>query len=586
MGTLLKYLKKFIFIITSTLAGIFLFLTVVSMNLTTTVMTSDFHRGLFEKNNIYTEVQSEVSTSLQSVFTNIKSQSPQLSDQQKEIFSILQNSISPQMVKMNLNSITDGLFKYLNGEKSFLPDISIDTNSPSSQNTASEPVDNTEPNHVLSKIKRISLNAILLSANRSDILDKLIMIKLIYFVMSFVPDFSILVLVLLFLTALIFSKKLKDMSKWLSTSLLICSILNILTATAVLVYSYKILPGSIYKLTVLIPMKSEVVLSYVQDCLLPLSLFCIAMSVLMVLLAFGVLSFNGIAEKIMLNSRLFKLKFLKKHKKILEYGTIALIFVFVFSAFSFKVYSFKKDFDSNNFSNVISKLTNTNAFTQIISAKDDTIYTLQIKLVDVKNNSPVSGIQISISGKTESPEKYYNVAGITDEMGSAKFTLGKGTFHLIFSPVSGSTDYILPSPFFFDLKSVGTTIVTVNLDKYKIVSKGLGIAEIEVLDEDNLPVEGIELSIEGVKHIVDPTEQPSQEIAPSSEENREDQKIPHRFFSITNEEGIAVFKLPSGSYNVVPTDKFPEGYKIPESFEINCSPDLTTRYTIRLVKNP
>jgi len=36
---------------------------------------------------------------------------------------------------------------------------------------------------------------------------------------------------------------------------------------------------------------------------------------------------------------------------------------------------------------------------------------LQIKLVDAKDNSPISGIQINVNGKTDNPEKYYNIAG-------------------------------------------------------------------------------------------------------------------------------------------------------------------------------
>jgi len=125
---------------------------------------------------------------------------------------------------------------------------------------------------------------------------------------------------------------------------------------------------------------------------------------------------------------------------------------------------------------------------------------LQIKLVDAKGQLSDFGIQINVNGKTDNPEKYYNIAGETDETGTVKFTLGKGTFHLAFSPAEGSTDYILPSPFFYELKSVGTTMLTVNLSKNQALTQSTGITEIEVLDENNHPVEGIELYVDSEKN--------------------------------------------------------------------------------------
>ncbi|GAE90170.1 hypothetical protein [Acetivibrio straminisolvens] len=121
MNSLYKYSKNIVLFITSSLAGIILFLWLMSINLGSSVMTSDFHKKLFEKNNIYNEVESEINNLIHGIFINLSSQSPQLSDQQKEIFVMLQDSISPQMVKINLNTIVDGLFKYFSGEKSFCP---------------------------------------------------------------------------------------------------------------------------------------------------------------------------------------------------------------------------------------------------------------------------------------------------------------------------------------------------------------------------------------------------------------------------------------------------------------------------------
>jgi len=88
---------------------------------------------------------------------------------------------------------------------SFLPDIIIDTDPTSLQSSnaaegdsSEDTSDITNSEYVLSKIKRVNLNAILLSINRSDILDMLLFIKLIYFIMDFAPVFCALLLLLLF----------------------------------------------------------------------------------------------------------------------------------------------------------------------------------------------------------------------------------------------------------------------------------------------------------------------------------------------------------------------------------------------------
>lgn len=580
--------KKIILNITSCLAGICLFLGLISLGLNSTVMDSDFHGKLFEKNSIYTEVHNEVKNLLHSIFTDYND-SPQLNEQQNEIFYLLQESISPNMIRTNLDSIREGLFKYFRGDINFLPDIRLDTDSlpniPSQDDNPQDVSDKkgvksletADPGQVLSKIKRVSLTAVLRSINRSDILDQLLSVKLFYFINGYVSRIFILVITVLFLLALLLSKKPKDVIEWLFASFITTGLFNLLTAVFGLVLCYKVVPENIDKFAMFIPLEFEVILAYIQDCILPISLYCMVLAILTLIMSFCILSLGRIVNKVSV-SKIIKIKISDKYRKIAEYSTLAVLFVFFTGLLSFNVYSFKKEFVSRNFTSVISKLTSANAYTEVVSAKDDTIYTLQVKLVNSKDNSPISGIQISVSGKTDTPEKYHNLTNITDETGSVKFTLGKGTFRLEFSSPHKPAEYLLPSPFLFDLQSVGTTILTVNLDEYKDSSKKTGITEIEFLDENNLPVEKIEL-------YVDNTEKSQEDRDPSIEKDDESLKDPDKYCSVTNEEGIAVLKLPEGSYNVtISPDKFPKDYTIPESLVINCSADLTTRYTIRLAK--
>jgi len=69
-----------------------------------------------------------------------------------------------------------------------------------------------------------------------------------------------------------------------------------------------------------------------------------ASGILMVLLAFLVVSLNKVANKFSsVNINIFKFKnFSIKHKKILKYTTIMLLLIFSLSLFCFELYSFKK----------------------------------------------------------------------------------------------------------------------------------------------------------------------------------------------------------------------------------------------------
>ena len=128
------------------------------------------------------------------------------------------------------------------------------------------------------------------------------------------------------------------------------------------------------------------------------------------------------------------------------------------------------------------------------------------------------------------------------------------------------TSNSLPSPFFFYLKSVGTTIITINLQKISEASKQkLGIAEIEILDKDNLPVPNIEFSVQSPVFSHD---------------------SPDYIYSYTNSEGIAVFRLNEGEYKINFVEaKFPKNLKLPDPIDISISYNTLNRYTIKLVAN-
>jgi hypothetical protein len=94
------------------------------------------------------------------------------------------------------------------------------------------------------------------------------------------------------------------------------------------------------------------------------------------------------------------------------------------------------------------------------------------------------------------------------------------------------------------------------------------------LNEENNPVKNLELYLDGEIEI---------ETEQDDESGDSDDFKTAKIYSVTNNDGIAVFKLSPGKYFAGFTEaKFPEDFVLPENFELNISSDYVTRYTIKI----
>lgn len=584
MRIFLHHFKNTFALLTSIIAGFLLFLVILSLIFRNTVMTSDFHENMFEKNDIYLETQKVIDNSREDAVNLIKGQSSELSEQQKEIIYILENSTSPDMVRINLGNINQEIFQYFNGKRRFLPDIYVDMKSPSSDDTHEE-YRTANSNYVSNRITRLNLNALIMSINRSDLLEIFLLIRLVFFFINSIPKFFIPTILFMFLIQIIISKRANRAAKWFLHLCFSCSFLLVIFTICIYIYSNNMLPSQLNKTVLPIPMNQNVLLSYIQDSVSLPALLCLLSSIFMFLLAHIFIITKKSVYKIVVNKIAFKFSFIKNHIKLLKYTLCAFLFVVSLFGLAYNTHSFKKDFDANNFLNIVSKYTNSNSTTEVVSAKNETIYTLQINLVDSDTNDPVENIEIKVDGKTETGGKFHNLSKITDNEGTAKFHLGKGTFYIDFTPTLLVDNYIIPSPFYFDLTTVGTTIITVNLDKY-IEVEDHGIIEIEILDENNEPFVGVEIFIEILESIEKLETEDKNNSDTLDKNSLELGDEPNRYFSITNLDGIAIFKMEQGVYKTeFSEDKFPQEYIVPKSFSIKALPGIVSRYTIKLAKS-
>ena len=122
MKVLTKILKHLLFITSVVFTGLCLFTFILSLYINNTIMNSQYHQKLLIKNDIYSYANKIIITSIDDILANLKTQAPAASGQQAELIKILEKSTSPEMIKMNIDSITQQAFQYFRGERKSLPD--------------------------------------------------------------------------------------------------------------------------------------------------------------------------------------------------------------------------------------------------------------------------------------------------------------------------------------------------------------------------------------------------------------------------------------------------------------------------------
>lgn len=563
MKLMQKTVRKHLYIAIGILAGINLFILLASFNVIKTQLNPEFHKYLFAKNNVYLYVQNAAKNSLADYINTLQKSGPENMKQYSELLQLLERSTTPQMIILNLDTLRDGIFQYFKGERRFLPDIylgpQVKDNTPG---IANDPGGNSV-SKALGSISKINLSALLLYANRSDLIDSFTLLKFLYFLLNSLPSLTLLVFMMLVLISLAICKNFTDIAKSMKIILLTCGALNLLTATGLSVYAFIILPQNAYLDMLVLPIPKWAVISYIQDSITPTCIFLAAAGIVSIGLSL-IISYLPKHIQVTAVSREGdthdKPQYLQDKVKIPLYITLT---VLIIAAIWYRGYTFRKDFDANNFETVLTKMRNTQTVTKVVSASDDTIYALQVKLVDGKTGKPVSSTRLNINGTSENDRKTFNENIVTDSTGSAKCILDKGTFRLNFDPSFFPSDYTVPAPVPFNLKKAGTTIITVSLgsipesEKYK-----LGIVEIEILGSDNKPVPNVEAELQGIIN------------APG---------YPGSIYSYTNSDGIAVFKTGQGNYTVnFIGSSFPVQYSAPLPLDISVTYNEVTRYTIRL----
>lgn len=559
--------KKAFYILTSVLAALSVFIIFTSFSLRLTLLNAEFHKRVLERNGVYLYVQDLVKSSMPELSKSVITDKQKGLNKQENTLSVLEESVTEALIKDNINSVVDGVFKYFEGKTNLLPYIHL-ANKPESP-SAETPLQGN--GFSLPKVDKINLGALLMYLNRADITEVIFSIKYFFYLVDAIPQIFLPVLFLLFTIFMGVYKKILRGLKWASKVILTGGIILAASSFALLTFTLLAMPSALYPFAMSLPLQNELVISYMRSSFISLSLLMLLFGIISVFLPALICAIIiFISKKAKLNiihmrnipdlQRTIS-NFSKKLKPIVPV-VYAILLLSSATLTTVKFQAFKKNSVPNGLNSLIARFNSMDSSTRVVAAKDEMVYVLEVRLIENETGSGAEGFNVSVNGKSSCQEKYFNETGITDINGLVRFTLDKGTYQVSFSSRNTPSQYILPAPFFVNLKTAGTTITTINIDNSNKVNKG--IAQIEVLNEKGHPMPNLRIYTN------------NQDMS---------KEFPEKIYAYTNSEGIAMFRLLNGTYKAYfDNSLFPQEYIIPFEMEITVGSDLLNRYTISLVK--
>lgn len=537
MLTLTNNLKLILSYAISILFAISLYILSVSIIVSTSFLNFDIQNHVLTK----LEMESELFDVLLKYKDNILLNTNLLDYSQNNlkgelIRPLLNESYIQSFVEDNYTHILNDLSYFFSGKKDTLPNVIISPQYPAIKAPKSK--------------HTISLNSILSFLNADEFIHSLNIIKLINFLVSSLKNMSILA-TLIFLTILLL---LNIHNKYFKLSFIVYISLMISSFTIGYIFLNKYMFIFVNITTKYLPFLESILTKYIYYHLNMLILIYVCTMIIIIL--FFILNKKITA---LFNFIVFNIfKFDKNSNKTTPLK-ITLFFLVLLTIYS--CISIIQTFSENSFYAIVKKQFQSQPTIEVIKAKDQSVYSLKVKLLHKNTILPIKDVPISISNTSMNDKYFSNFLSHTDDSGELKIELSKGYYFITFPTKGFPKNYIKPAPVYYSIDNPGTTILTFNLNEKTIPDSNYSFLEIELLDTLKKPVENIQLSLKSLESTGD-----------------------NHIISITNTHGIASFKTPPGKYAVFfIKEEFPEEYIIPPSFNVLIESDIESKYSIILV---
>lgn len=454
--------------LTALLAGIFLFMALFGELVDMTLFKEQYHAALFQHNRLDAYARFAAENSVKQLKAYIEESSPKFITEYQGFFDMLTKSITPEMVEKNLNSIRRGLFRYFQGDTYQLPDLYFSPAAFSVPLSLSQDTPVLKAAAALGSVDHINLDAILLYTGRSDIMEHLQEIRLLFLVFSRIPVLMFGAGLLLSLVTLTSFSGSNRRRYWTVQVFTTCGTMLLLTSLSLGFYTLLLLPGQLYPLEASVPLPGSLVLQYTRDALYPV----------IILAGLSGLVFLASAHY-QHNSTYARFRYgipdaIHTACGTGKSGKLVPVFLILMSAMAL-LYGTSRlagNFHNEGLRPVAEKLLHPYQKTQVIAAADQNLYLLRLTVREEGSGIPVSGIRMRISGHSSLSAAEYQVELQTDDQGAVKVYLDRGTYRLSFPLELFPEAYAAPSSFFFDLKTPGVLHLDIPLQK-KLSEQGV-----------------------------------------------------------------------------------------------------------------
>ena len=521
----------------------FLSLITILLILNATLFNFNYHNESFYKFDLHSHIENIMIDAKEDFLTLIGGN---LTKNEKQILaSTLESALTTENIRSHVDITLYELISYIKDDTPNPPNIYIADNLP----------DTLDPLISKSIPSTISSTTLLSYFNKDQIIFSSLALKFFYFSANILLIFSISIIILLASLLIIFNQKTKDLLVKIFTSILTCSFLNLVFILILIFFIPKRLdlflnPSSIGYFFI-----PDVLSSYFSNLINTITIYLSISTAITIALA--------IFLKFISNKT-------KNTYKIQKPKIFAFVLITIFLiATILKVEHISNKNLENNYSNTFRNLILNTASETVISAGDDSAYNILLNVVNNKDlSAPLPDIPFEITGISKTTKESITLTGVTDEDGNFSNPIYQGSYRITFDKDYLPEKFLTPRPYYFSIENPGTFVLRISLVERQEDPQSSGHLEIIVLGDENIPLENIQLKL-------------------NKSDNLQDELIPQqKEFSVTNNQGIAIFQSDIGKHEVSLVEQtLPENYQLKEPFNVEILENTISTYTIKLISS-
>lgn len=458
----LRAMRKIVIPMVGLTSGILLFLVTFSMLLNNVIFNSKFQNDALDRLGIY-----------ESVVELAETLSTEINISQNQLEPIVRNTVTPDLVSLNVKSLIDGLTTYFKGYTKKLPDLYLAGMNDNNGNAAFT----TASGQPLAGLEKINLRVLFMVLGERHINDIMLVVSLLQFILTNIPIFGLL-LFMTVLTLMLHNPPL-ELRALLQSTAASYFILCLIAGSLIQLILYTKLPHLVSLIDKLKPISKGVLSEYITYSANTLSVqFILSGMILFGAVQAAVLLSERIHQSTSSDACILSCSYIpsltsmditdKAHNAIfIRETSIVMLTLITLSSVSLYIQfrEASQNFADRNLGQAVSFLKGNNHYYQVTNARKDQVYLLDMKVLDSITKLPVQdlGARVGIKDKNGIEP----IQCTTDSEGSAVFLLDKGSFRLILDPVGALADYNYPDSlsYEFEMTTPGKAELTVMLER-------------------------------------------------------------------------------------------------------------------------